>query len=104
MTKLYAIPGLRLGYLAASESTATVLGRPLEPWSVSGPAAAVGIACLAQSENWRNQICTALKAEREYLQDRLSAIAGITVFRSTANFLMFEVDHAPRAFAAPSHG
>jgi threonine-phosphate decarboxylase len=103
MTKLYAIPGLRLGYLAASESTATVLGRALEPWSVSGPAAAVGIACLAQSENWRNQICTALKAEREYLQDRLGAIAGITVFRSTANFLMFEVDHRARERSLHRH-
>ena len=50
MTKLYAIPGLRLGYLVASGDLVAELARALEPWSVSGPAAAVGIglSCAAR--------------------------------------------------------
>ncbi len=91
MTKLYAIPGLRLGYLVGGADIVTELARALEPWSVSGPAAAVGLACLAQPDRWRAEISSALRRERAYVEEQLGAIAGFTVFPSAANFLMFEV-------------
>ena len=96
MTKLYAIPGLRLGYLAASEPTAATLRSALEPWSVSGPAAAVGLACLEQTDRWREEVRVALRSERVYLQKQLGTIAGITVFPSAANFLTFAAREHPR--------
>jgi threonine-phosphate decarboxylase len=99
MTKLYAIPGLRLGYLVASEDAVAGLARALEPWSVSGPAAAAGLACLQQSDEWRAGIRGALKCERTYLEKQLAAIPGFTVFPSAANFLMFEVSR-PQRFGA----
>ncbi len=96
MTKLYAIPGLRLGYLVACADVVAELGRALEPWSVSGPAAAVGLACLAQTDSWRAEVCTAIQGERAYLEKQLAAFPGFTVFPSTANFLMFEVPRPDR--------
>ncbi len=100
MTKLYAIPGLRLGYLAARADVVAELCRALEPWSVSGPAAAVGLACLGQPDRWRAEVRTTLQRERTYLQKQLAAIPGFTVFPSAANFLMFE---APRPDRFSSH-
>lgn len=91
MTKLYAIPGLRLGYLVGADDVVAELAHALEPWAVSGPAAAVGLACLGKSEQWREEIRSTLGGERGYLQNKLDELPGFTVFASTANFLMFEV-------------
>jgi threonine-phosphate decarboxylase len=103
MTKLYAIPGLRLGYLVARAEIVAQLGRALEPWSVSGPAAAVGLACLAQPDSWRAEVRATLNRERAYLEQQLAALAGFTVFPSAANFLMFEVSR-PEGLAAHLRG
>lgn len=46
LTKLYAIPGLRLGWLAGPAGLVARLGRLQVPWSVNGPAAAAGLAAL----------------------------------------------------------
>ena len=100
MTKLYAIAGLRLGYLVAAEDAVAQLARALEPWSVSGPAAAVGMACLAQPDSWREELRQALRHERDYLEAGLRAIAGVEVFASVANFLMFAVRPGSGPFAA----
>jgi threonine-phosphate decarboxylase len=97
MTKLYAIPGLRLGYMVGSSEIVAELGRALEPWSVSGPAAAVGLACLAQPDRWRDEIRNTLRVERTYLEQQLGMLPEFTVFPSKANFLMFEVSR-PEAF------
>jgi threonine-phosphate decarboxylase len=91
MTKLYAIPGLRLGYLVAAQRVAAQLARALEPWSVSGPAAAVGLECLAQPKSWSDQIRESLRCEREYVEQELGKIPAIEVFASTCNFIMFAV-------------
>jgi threonine-phosphate decarboxylase len=99
LTKLYAIPGLRLGYLVGDERVVAELTRALEPWSVSAPAAAVGLACLAQPQSWREEVRTALRCERVYLEDGLRAIAGVQVFPSTANFLMLAVRPGSRPLA-----
>jgi len=99
MTKLYAIPGLRLGHLVAAQRVVVELMRALEPWSVSGPAAAVGMACLAQPQSWREEIRRALRRERTYLEQGLGAIAGLEVFPSAANFIMFAIRSGPRPFA-----
>jgi threonine-phosphate decarboxylase len=91
MTKLYAIPGLRLGYLVASADIVGELARALEPWSVSGPAAAVGIVCLAQPDGWREEIRGAIRAERGFLTQQLATFPGLAVYPSSANFLMFNM-------------
>jgi threonine-phosphate decarboxylase len=97
MTKLYAVPGLRLGYLTAAQEVAGELRRALEPWSVSGPAAAVGVACLAQPESWRDRIRSLLRSERIYVEQELRKIPALDVFPSEANFLMFASRAEPDA-------
>ncbi|MBI3304478.1 MAG: aminotransferase class I/II-fold pyridoxal phosphate-dependent enzyme, partial [Deltaproteobacteria bacterium] len=46
LTKVFALPGLRLGYLIASPKTVRRLKTHLEPWSVNGPAQRVAQLCL----------------------------------------------------------
>lgn len=93
-TKSYAIPGLRLGYcLSADTALLDGLSRCAQPWSVSGPAQAAGLAALAEPEHpARARQLIAL--ERAWLTDALRAL-GLQVFPSQVNYILFrapEVD------------
>lgn len=52
MTKSYAIAGVRLGYAVAAPGRLSALARSRIPWSVSGPAQAVGVAVLAAHDHY----------------------------------------------------
>lgn len=93
-TKSYAMPGLRLGYcLSTDAALLDGLSRCAQPWSVSGPAQAAGLAALAEPEHpARARQLIAL--ERAWLTDALRAL-GLQVFPSQVNYILFrapEVD------------
>jgi len=48
LTKVFALPGLRLGYLVATREVARAVQAALPPWNVSQPAIAAGLAALAE--------------------------------------------------------
>lgn len=91
LTKYYALPGLRLGYLFAEASRVAQLATYQEPWSVNAPALNVALACLkdagftTKTERW-------LQEERKFLSERLTAIEGLHPFPSRANFLLVKIE------------
>jgi threonine-phosphate decarboxylase len=91
LTKMFAIPGLRLGYLAADREAAGRLREAIEPWSVNVAAERVGHACLDVADDFAAQSRALITAERARLSEGLASIEGIEVFASSANFLMMEV-------------
>ena len=94
-TKLYAMPGLRLGYaLCGSVQNAALLQRTGQCWSVSVPAQAAGISALDEKE-WIADTVRYVHTEREYLEKALRSL-GIFVYESSANFIMIK---APESFA-----
>ncbi len=94
-TKLFAMPGLRLGYaLCGSPETAETLRNTGQFWSVSVPAQAAGIAALQCTERIP-QTVQYIAQERAFLADGLRD-AGIRVFPGAANFLLLT---APADFA-----
>ena len=95
MTKIYAIAGLRLGYVAAGAAVARALREALEPWAASGPAAAVGLACLELPAAWYEEVGREVRVERAYLSAELAAVGSITSFPSSANFLLIRAPLAP---------
>jgi threonine-phosphate decarboxylase len=95
LTKLYAVPGLRLGYAVAQPAVIAELSRGLEPWAVSAPALAAGLACLELPAQWHARTRETVAAEREYLATSLAALQGIELIPSRANFLMLRVDEEP---------
>ena len=52
LTKIFAIPGLRLGYLVGAANNVAMLRAVIEPWSVNVAAAAVARACLSVSSSF----------------------------------------------------
>ncbi len=90
LTKYYALPGLRLGYLLAHSRRVAQFATYLEPWSVNGPAQKVALACLAdrsfglKTERW-------LRRERNYLTQALIGLKSFQPYASSANFLLVRI-------------
>jgi threonine-phosphate decarboxylase len=90
LTKYYALPGLRLGYLLAHSRRVAQFAAYLEPWSVNGSAQKVALACLADArfrlntERW-------LHRERSYLAQALIALKRFQPYPSNANFLLVRI-------------
>ena len=87
-TKSYAIPGLRLGYCITSCTSLTEgLYACAQPWGVSGPAQAAGLAAL-ECPDWPERARALIQMERPFLAAGLEAL-GLKVYPSQANFLLF---------------
>jgi threonine-phosphate decarboxylase len=90
LTKYYALPGLRLGYLLANSRRVAQWAAHLEPWSVNGPAQKVALACLAdrnfslKTERW-------LLQERDFLSKSLIALKRFQPYPSNTNFLLVRI-------------
>lgn len=86
-TKIFAIPGVRLGYLiCGSRKLYRRIERQLPEWNVSCFAQAAGAACAKQT-TYIEKTAEFVRKEREFLRERLIQ-AGFEVFPSEANFLL----------------
>ena len=91
LTKFYAIPGLRLGGVAASPEVIARLRDRLPPWSVNTLAQAVGAAALRDT-GYAAETRRFVRERREGLTAELRAIPGLFVYPGTANFLLVRID------------
>jgi threonine-phosphate decarboxylase len=91
LTKIYAIPGLRLGYLVGNAKVVGRLRDAIEPWSVNVAAEAVALACLKVSASFLARTRNLVVTERRRIEDGLGRLARFRVFSSSANFIMAEV-------------
>lgn len=90
-TKSYAMAGLRLGYvLTANEPLLDAMARCGQPWSVSTPAQAAGVAALTHCPHWPAQGRALVEAQRPWLSDGLKRL-GCRVVPSRANYLLFRL-------------
>jgi threonine-phosphate decarboxylase len=90
LTKYYALPGLRLGYLLAHSRTVARLACYLEPWSVNGPAQRVALACLAD-ERFGLKTARWLQREKNFLAQALVELKGFAPYPSSTNFLLVRI-------------
>jgi len=86
-TKLFALPGIRLGFAIAPRALIAAMEQQRDPWTVNTPAQRAGLRCLQEQEYVR-QSAELITAAREELVRGLERIGGITVFPGTANFLL----------------
>ncbi|SFP44198.1 L-threonine O-3-phosphate decarboxylase [Butyrivibrio proteoclasticus] len=90
-TKIYSIPGIRLGYGICSDEKVIEKMRLLQPeWSISGLAQIAG-AKLLDSDFEIEKSLMDIKNEREYLERELERL-GIRVFPSDVNFILIKVN------------
>ena len=86
LTKFFALPGLRLGYLVGTPDNIQKLAAFLPPWNINSLAQAAGAAALGDAtyiEHSRDYICQA----RQLLFESLQTIPGLNPLPPTANFI-----------------
>jgi threonine-phosphate decarboxylase len=89
MTKFYAIPGLRLGYLVGSGAPS--IARHREPWQVNSLAEIAGVASLDDVPHAEASMQVVQK-ERIWLWKQLQEFRRIKVFPTSANFFLARLE------------
>lgn len=96
LTKFYALPGLRIGWLTAVPQVVVQIAAQREPWRLSTPAIAAGMACL-HADALRTATLQAIPVLRTELTSGLAKL-GCSVHPSVANYLLCRFpDPAPSA-------
>ena len=91
MTKEFAIPGLRIGYITGSASLLSRIRKCRMPWSVNQLAIEAAHYLLAHKSDYALDL-PALMSERERMTKELSAIDGITVYPSDTHILLCRIE------------
>ena len=92
MTKDYAIPALRLGYLVADPCVVAAAAAIQPEWSVNGAAQAAGLAAL-QTKGYLEEGRRVAAEAKSYCCAALAAI-GLEVHEGAANFILVRVGDA----------
>lgn len=89
MTKFYAIPGLRLGYLVGQRVPSLLQFR--EPWQVNNLAEIAGIASLGDRQH-SEKTMQFMQRERIWMWKQLQGVNHVRVFPTAANFFFASCD------------
>ena len=90
LTKFYAMPGLRIGYLVGASKVVDLLKDRQPPWSVSSLVQEVSIA-VVQDDAYAAKSRTFMTRERFRFMRGLRGLSGLRVYPSAANFVLIEL-------------
>ncbi len=107
MTKRYAVPGLRLGYVTASSSIINRLREQYRPWAINALSLEAGKWLVQRGETAISDLSTYL-AETQRLRAMLNEIDGIEAQQTQTNFFLCTIQQATAAelkeYLALEHG
>lgn len=98
LSKAFGLAGLRVGYLVASHDVVAMLAAIRQIYSEDVVAQAVACAAVAHRDDLAPVVAD-IVAERAHLEQGLSAIEGVEVWPSRANFVLARMDGASRVRA-----
>jgi len=90
LTKIFGLPGLRVGYGLSSEETADRLRAAKMPWSLNALAQEAAIAALGD-EAFLRRSRAVVSEERGFLYEGLKKIPRLEVLRPEANFILARI-------------
>ena len=93
LTKIFNIPGLRLGYVIGSEKKLKQWMINRDPWPLNSFAIKAGIDLLSNKqfyEEWTSQVHSWINSERKRVFEKLSKIKSLKVHNSSTNFFLIE--------------
>ena len=90
LTKIYGIPGLRLGYLVANSKIVNSLNHHREPWTVNILAQKAGVTCL-KDEKFIVKTKRFITREKRYLSGELNKIKGLKPCDSSTNYILIKL-------------
>jgi len=90
LTKIFAIPGLRLGFAVAEKNLAEKFNAAKDVWNVNFLAHKAGVAALAD-EKFLSDTRTWLEVEKKFFVEQLAKLP-VKIFLPTVNFILFKVE------------
>lgn len=87
-SKIYGIPGLRLGFLVASEEKMARFAARRKPWGVNRMAQVAGEYLLEHGDGYVQAVRDFLARTRPGFVARLAALPGVQVVPGAANFIL----------------
>ena len=90
-TKFYAVPGLRIGAAFSNSQIIDKLNKFIPTWSVNTLAQAYTESALNDVE-YVKRTKQVLREEQHYMYNALDAIADITVYPPSANFILLHIE------------
>ena len=94
LTKTFAVPGLRIGYVIASPKWAKRIRRSLRPWSVNALAVEAGLWLIRHQKKAVTDM-DAYLAEAQRLRTNLLAIEGMEVLPTKTHFMLCRMSGMP---------
>ena len=95
LTKFHAVPGVRLGYLAADAELAQAIRDELPAWSVNAFALAAAQAVFADTSDFAAQTRAENADAVRISPPPCRPCRGIEVYPSAANYVLFRWPGAP---------
>lgn len=92
MTKCYAIPGLRLGYMLGDEALIEFIAGFGQPWSVNALAIEAGKYLFRHGESSLPDAARLLRRQQQFSR-RVAAIPGFRPLPSQTSFFLTETDY-----------
>jgi cobyrinic acid a,c-diamide synthase len=91
LTKTWGLAGLRAGYVIGDPRLIAALRRQQPPWSVSTPALAAMVACIApEARNDAAQAAKEIVQRRAYLVEQLASVGLSVVGQPQASFVLVD--------------
>jgi len=91
-SKIYGIPGLRLGFLVANEEKMARFAARRKPWGVNRMAQVAGEYLLAHGDGYVQAVRDFLSETRPGFVARLAALPGVRVIPGAANFILCRLE------------
>jgi threonine-phosphate decarboxylase len=86
LTKIYALPGLRIGCVIGHPDTISTLKRHTHPWSVNAVVESI-VQLLLECDEYETELKELCRAERNRFIAGLAKLDGLHLFEGSANFL-----------------
>lgn len=89
LSKAYGLAGLRFGYMLGHEDVVGQISATLLPWNVGTIPMWVALAALESTDELQKRV-DYINGEVKFIEDALGDIAGLTIFHSRSNYILFD--------------
>jgi len=96
LTKAFAVPGIRLGYILLHPSLSERLMLLKMPWSVNAMAVEAGIYILDHYQRLRPDLADLISRSKAF-QEKLSTLDGLEVLRTNCNYFLIRLKNRSSA-------
>lgn len=87
-SKIYGIPGLRLGFLASAEHNMAKMSERRKPWGVNRMAQIAGEFLLSHADDYVEEVIGFVEQQRPLFAKALDKLPGVQVVPGVANFIL----------------